>query len=204
MKIILKSICGILACLFLFCTQLIAQPPTDWTPRSAQKWAKTRTWSHGWPIRPHRSTDFTTFARQYELNQPLWDQAFAFLSENDLNSLPLGTHQIVEGRCWATVSEYTPKDTQSGNIESHRKFIDLQYTLSGEEKMGLAPADAAIRTPYNEARDIAFYTSDRVKYYKTSPAVFFLFFPSDIHQPSVQNNSTTPSRKIVLKIEYIE
>ena len=201
----MKKIVKVFVFSFILLTalNLRAQEPQTSAAKNARQWTKSRQWSNGWTVNPHRSTDYAEFARQYHLNRELWDKAFRFLQENDLNSLSAGTTVIEEGRCWATVSEYIPKDTRTGNIESHCKFIDLQYTFSGEEKMGLADlANVTVRVPYSEARDIAFYSAGKIRYYRTTPEVFFLFFPNDIHQPSVLDGATAPSRKIVLKIEY--
>ena len=51
----------------------------------------------------------------------------------------------------------------------------------------------------------AFYTSSRIKHYSADAGSFFLFFPSDIHQPSVRGKGElVKSRKIVIKIEYVD
>lgn len=157
-----------------------------------------------WPVPPHESVNVIEFKNQYHKNKDIWDAAFHFLANNDLEQLPVGNYVIIQGKCWATVSEYIPKEVEKGNIESHRRFIDLQYTLWGNEKMGLAQ-DVKVRMDYNAERDVAFYTSPNIKYYPAGKDNFFLFFPSDIHQPSVRGKGEViESRKIVIKIEYIE
>lgn len=93
---------------------------------------------------------------------------------------------------------------EKGNIESHLRFVDLQYVLWGNEKMGLA-SDVEVRQAYNSKKDVAFYTSSRIKHYSADAGSFFLFFPSDIHQPSVRGKGElVKSRKIVIKIEYVD
>lgn len=157
-----------------------------------------------WTVPPHNSVNVIEFNNQYQKNKNVWDAAFRFLANNDLEQLPVGNYAIIEGKCWATVSEYVPKEVEKGNIESHRRFIDLQYTLRGNEKMGLAH-DVEVRRDYNVERDVAFYTSTNIKYYPAGKDNFFLFFPSDIHQPSVRGKGEViESRKIVIKIEYID
>lgn len=172
-------------------------------PKVAQKWVKSKVWSNGWNIAADKSVNAVEFANQYAKNKELWDDMFRFLAENDLNTLPLGNHIISKDRCWATVSEYTPKSIEKGNIESHKKFIDLQYVLRGNEKMGIAKR-AHVKKEYNPNRDVAFWTSDHITYFPATNTSFFLFFPGDIHQPSVQTDGDTlQSRKIVIKIEYV-
>ncbi|MEL5892638.1 YhcH/YjgK/YiaL family protein [Bacteroides sp. GD17] len=183
---------------------LSAQTSPAWTAGNAKKWIKSNVWANGWTVSPHKSVNAIEFASQYQKNKDVWDAAFRFLADHDLEELAVGNHVIIEGKCWATVSEYIPKEVEKGNIESHRRFVDLQYTFRGNEKMGLA-RDVEVRQEYNPQKDVAFYTSSRIRYYSADVDSFFLFFPSDIHQPSVRGKGEpVESRKIVIKIEYID
>ena len=162
---------------------LSAQTSPEWTSGNAKKWMKSAVWT----VSPHKSVNAVEFACQYHKNKDVWDAAFRFLAEHDLEALSIGNHVILEGKCWATVSEYIPKEVEKGNIESHLRFVDLQYVLWGNEKMGLA-SDIEVRQAYN-----------------SDAGSFFLFFPSDIHQPSVRGKGElVKSRKIVIKIEYVD
>lgn len=153
---------------------------------------------------PNERLDYTTGFRT-DKNAAGHDvHQMMFLAEHDLEALSIGNHVILEGKCWATVSEYIPKEVEKGNIESHLRFVDLQYVLWGNEKMGLA-SDVEVRQAYNSKKDVAFYTSSRIKHYSADAGSFFLFFPSDIHQPSVRGKGElVKSRKIVIKIEYVD
>lgn len=183
---------------------LSAQTSPEWTTGNAKKWMKSAVWSNGWTVSSHKSVNAVEFACQYHKNKDVWDAAFRFLAEHDLEALSIGNHVILEGKCWATVSEYIPKEVEKGNIESHLRFVDLQYVLWGNEKMGLA-SDVEVRQAYNSKKDVAFYTSSRIKHYSADAGSFFLFFPSDIHQPSVRGKGElVKSRKIVIKIEYVD
>lgn len=174
------------------------------TPESAAEWLKDGKWTNGWDVAPDASVNAVEFAIQYERNKDLWDAMFRFLADTDLKTIGVGKHDIVPGRCWAIISEYVPKTAEQMKIESHKKFIDLQYIIEGKEKMGLAK-DVTPRIEYNPEREVAFWHSDNVAYHKAGPESFFLFFPSDYHQPSVRvGNETTPSKKVVIKIEYAE
>lgn len=193
---------SILIC-FISVISMISSAQTV-THRDASRWVEEKSWNNGWNVAPDKSINPIEFASQYAKNKELWDSMFIFLAESDLNEIALGEHQIVPGRCWATVSEYVPKTTNKGNIESHKKFIDLQYVLRGNEQMGLAK-DVTVKKEYNPDRDVAFWYSQNITYYNAGPESFFLFFPSDIHQPSVHDGQeTTQSRKVVIKIEYVD
>ena len=98
---------------------LSAQTSPEWTSGNAKKWMKSAVWSNGWTVSPHKSVNAVEFACQYHKNKDVWDAAFRFLAEHDLEALSIGNHVILEGKCWATVSEYIPKEVEKGNIESH-------------------------------------------------------------------------------------
>lgn len=165
------------------------------------EWLASKAWANGFAAAPDASVNAREFMEQYGKDPALWDKVFMFLAGNDLEALPLGTTDIEKGRAWAIVNEYVPAPAGEMKIESHRKFTDLQYTLSGNEKMGLA-REAKASGEYDAAKDCAFWTSGKIDYFKAGPERFFLFFPADLHQPSVLDGEPAKSRKIIVKIEY--
>lgn len=112
---------------------LSAQTSPEWTSGNAKKWMKSAVWSNGWTVSPHKSVNAVEFACQYHKNKDVWDAAFRFLAEHDLEALSIGNHVIREGKCWATVSEYIPKEVEKGNIESHLRLSTFSM-YSGEMK----------------------------------------------------------------------
>lgn len=169
----------------------------------ARKWMESGEWNNGWNVAVHPSVNADEFYGQYTRNKELWDTMFSYLSTLDLDSLPTGRIDLVPGRCWIKMSEYTPRAAEDVNIEQHHNFIDLQYTLRGNEKMGYA-YDVTVKNEYNPKKDVAHFTSDSVDWYMAGPEAFYLFFPTDYHQPSVRaTDEPGMSRKLVCKIEYI-
>lgn len=169
----------------------------------AKKWVESRVWANGWKVDADESVDAVEFAEQYALNKELWDKLFAYLAETDLNTLEAGKVELVPGRLWINVLEYTPKDSENTKIENHRNFIDLQYTFVGDELMGVAGKVTPIND-YDPVKDRTNYSTDEpIVYSKADADHFFLYFPKDMHQPSVRAcDPAVPSRKIVGKIEY--
>lgn len=176
---------------------------SDIKQQEALAWVKSRVWANGWNVEADESVDAVEFATQYEKNKELWDKLFSFLASTDFSKLEAGKIELVPGRLWVNVLEYTPKDSANTKIESHRKFIDLQYTFEGNELMGVASEVTPIND-YDPVKDRTNYTTDKsIVYSKADPGRFFLYFPKDMHQPSVKaEGEAVPSRKIVGKIEY--
>jgi len=173
---------------------------SDWSNHKAKKWFNKKEWLNALPITPHSSIDKVQFAKQYHLNQAAWDKAFAYLKNTDLKTLSNGRHAIDGTNVYAIVTEAPTKDYDKTAFESHRKYIDLQYVITGEENMAKAPlASVTVSKPYDEAADIAYYTGEGKKY-KVSAGTFMLFFPTDAHRPNITPGGNKVVKKIVIKV----
>ncbi len=192
--------------LFLLFTSLvnqgIAQGEPKWTKDSAQKWLNGREWASGLTLNAHPSVNVVEFARQYHLNKNYWDSAFRFLKEHDLENIAIGKYPIDGENVFATVTENPSKDYDNTNWESHRKYIDLQYIIKGEEIIGVTPvAYAKLIKEYDENKDVANYDTGGTLLL-SKPNAFFLFFPSDAHRPNITLGGNKLVKKIVIKIRY--
>jgi YhcH/YjgK/YiaL family protein len=198
MKLLSVKNLSFTAVLMLF--MLSGYSQTEWTKDKAVQWLKTGDWKNGLRIKPHPSINAREFAEQYHKNKEIWDKAFAFLNRKDLDTLSAGTYPVDGKNAYAIVSLYDSKDADKTKWESHRQYIDLQYVISGKEKIGVAPViHARVTEAYDEAKDIAHYESDG-KYYVAEPGTFFLFFPEETHRPGIKVSSSVPVRKLVIKI----
>ena len=143
------------------------------------------------------------FAVSYFKNKERWENAFKFLKNNDLTKLELKRYDIDGDNLFATVSEYMSKNEETTQFEAHRKYIDIQYVVSGKEVMNIAPLTSVkeVITPYDASRDIEFVTVNKVVNYKATPSNFFIFFPVDAHRPGLKDVANSPVRKVVIKVK---
>jgi biofilm protein TabA len=177
--------------------------PTTWTNVQVDTWFEKGEWLNGWKIKPDGSINRREFAISYFKNKERWDKAFTFLKTSDLSKLEIKRHDIDGDNLYATVSEYTTKNEADAKFEAHQKYIDIQYVISGTEQMSVAPLNLLkeVVTPYDSAKDVGFMTVAKSKSYTATQANFFIFFPSDIHRPSVKVSENSPLRKIVVKVK---
>jgi YhcH/YjgK/YiaL family protein len=172
-------------------------------PRSTKKikkWYKHKDWLNGLKLTPHESVNINEFTLQYHLNKAYWDKAFAFLKEHDLKTLAKGRYQIDGDNVYAMVTEDPSKDFDKTTWESHRKYIDIQSVITGEEKIGVYPVTkATITKEYDTTKDLANYSADG-KLYSATPGTFFIFFPSDAHRPNITPGGNLVVKKIVIKV----
>lgn len=174
-----------------------------YTKEEAKAWMDSRVWANGLELKADETIDAVEFAEQYAANRELWDALFSWIKNTDLTKVEAGKHEIIPGRVWVNILEYTPKSAADTKIESHQNFIDLQYTFVGDELMGLA-SHVVPTGPYDPVKDKTNYTTDEEISYVPAPNdTFFLYFPKDMHQPSVRAHANAGmSRKVVGKIEY--
>lgn len=172
--------------------------------QDAGSWLKKKEWAGGLQLMPHSSTNIQEFQRQYQLNKAYWDSAFAFIKRNDLVNMPKGKYNIDSPFVYASITDDPSKDFEKTNWESHRKYIDLQYIVTGEEVIGLNPvAQSTVTKPYDEKKDVANYSAEGQMLHSV-PGTFFLFFPSDAHRPNITPGGNKPVKKLVIKIRYTE
>ncbi len=165
-----------------------------------KKWLEKGEWSHGLKLKLHHSVNVEEFYKQYHANTSLWEKAFNFMQTN-LNSLEVGKYPLVEGKLIANVQEYSTKEPENARWEAHKDFIDLQYVISGKEKMGVMPlSEAKNAGEYNAEKDVVFYGENNGDIYSASPEEYFLFFTTDLHRPCIKDTESSPVKKVVLKI----
>lgn len=180
-----------------------ATDPANWSSQKIDKWFEKGEWLNGWNVIPDGSINRKELALSYFKNKERWDKAFTYLKNSDLSKLEVKRHDIDDGNLYALVSEYLTKNEEDAKFEAHQKYIDIQYVISGVEQMNVAPQSEKkdILTPYDPAKDIEFMTVNKSSSYKATPERFFIFFPSDIHRPSVKIGENSQTRKIVLKVK---
>lgn len=111
---------------------------------------------------------------------------------------------VLSPRVKAIVSEYATKRENEYGYEAHRQFIDIQYLLSGTEKICSLPLEYLKETKvYNEEYDAAFYKEESVRPQELllGNGYFAIFFPQDGHMPQLCTNDTKPVKKVVIKVK---
>jgi YhcH/YjgK/YiaL family protein len=144
-------------------------------------------------------TDHISHADTYAPLGAAFTQAFAFLRRNDLAALPAGTHELDGRRLYALVQDYQSKRPEDGKWEVHRKYIDLQFVLSGRERFGYAQAGRMAQDPYDDAKDIAFLKGEGT-FLDLHAGDFVVVWPGEAHMPGMAAGAQAAVRKIVVKI----
>ena len=127
-------------------------------------------------------------------------ETLRYIQNNDLSEVQRGRYEIDGKRLVMIVSESKNSNTNECRLEGHRRFIDLQYWVSGSELMGHEILDnQPVLDEYNEEIDCAFYNCI-ASFSRLLPGMFVIYFPSDLHTAVSDPLSDEKVKKIVFKI----
>ncbi len=136
---------------------------------------------------------------------PRFTAGFAWLRDPANVQRAPGRYAIDGDALFVIVEEGVGHDPATRRFESHRQYIDLQYCISGGERMDVTSLSdgLTIADDFQPDGDIAFYHDpDRAcTQLAVLPGHVALFFPDDAHKPSLR--LTTPAsayRKAVVKV----
>jgi len=146
-------------------------------------------------------SDLLANAHLYAALGPGIARGLRFLAETDLASFAPGRHELDGTRLYALVSDYTPKPLAECRWEAHRRYLDLQYLVSGIERMGVSPIDRLVAGEYQEDRDIVWLSGsgDSLTF---GAGQFMILWPGDAHMPGIDAGVPGLVRKIVVKIGF--
>lgn len=135
------------------------------------------------------------------LNKGL-DAAFDFLINTDLKELPVGKHIINGELLYAVCMEYETKEKTLSKNEAHKKYIDVQYVITGKEKMFTSGINGLrISEEYDEDKDVIFYEQKCECEFNALQDHFAVFFPEDAHMPGLNISGTgSMVKKVVVKV----
>lgn len=124
---------------------------------------------------------------------------FDWIMKNDLINMPDGRYQIDENN-FANVQSYETKD--DAPFEAHRKYIDIQYMINGEERCGVTDyVNCMIVDEYNLEKDIEFLAcNNEVSYQTIKTGEFLVLFPHDAHQPALNSGEKRFVKKVIVKV----
>lgn len=127
-----------------------------------------------------------------------------YLINTDFSQVENGKYEISGKEVFAIIQEYTPKSEAEGKFEAHEKYIDIQYVIQGEEKVGVGELkDFEESTQYNEEKDIVFLTpkvKGETNFINLGENEFVILNPNDAHMPSIETNNPIHVKKAVVKV----
>ncbi|MFV0503335.1 MAG: YhcH/YjgK/YiaL family protein [Lachnospirales bacterium] len=102
---------------------------------------------------------------------------------------------------FAVVQEGDTKYYKECNFEVHKKYIDVQIMVVGEEIMEWNNIESLkLSADYNDENDAAFYEGDG-NLFNIKKNMFYIAYPQDAHKPCVHTKLQKKYKKIILKLK---
>lgn len=129
--------------------------------------------------------DTLEHAARYTALHRRFGHAFRFLAGTDLGALPTGRSEIDGDDLFVIVDRKDGRGREGARLEAHRRYIDLQYTVGGEEEIGWTPLAACADADgaFDAGRDIVFFRDPPSTWLRLPGGTFAIFFPDDAHAP---------------------
>lgn len=124
---------------------------------------------------------------------------FKFLKQKKLKNYTPGRYDIKNDDVYAFVSEGKGKGKNKVCLEVHRKYIDIQMCVAGEDLMGYKPLSECKKSKklYDPKKDCGFFNDKIESWFRLQGNLFTIFFPADAHAPMAGSNLL---KKVVVKV----
>ena len=116
-----------------------------------------------------------------------------------------GQHDLGNG-VYVNVEHYSTFSRDERKYENHRKYIDVQFMLEGEEVIEVLPlAFLDNCESYSKERDIEFFENGihgigKPNRVEITAGDFVVIFPGEAHMPCIKVNDSKMVRKAIIKI----
>ncbi len=138
---------------------------------------------------------------------PALQKALAYLKATDFSKVKPGQFAIDGERLYGMLNEYQTEPKDQRRPEAHRKHIDVQYIVSGEELIGCARLIDGLTVLEDRLADwdvIHYADVPNETDLLMSSGMYAIFFPWDVHRPNCAKGAAQLVRKVVLKVAVTE
>lgn len=135
---------------------------------------------------------------------PIWRSAFLAAAERYATAFMPGKYVFDGDALFAVSSVYETEPRECRLFENHRKYMDIQMLVEGEEQIDVClPEIETADTNYRAEGDIEFH-SFNTKYSSVllREGDFLLLFPGEWHRPCIHaGTGSRLCKKIVIKVD---
>jgi len=124
-------------------------------------------------------------ADRYAALHPAFAKAFAFLRQAGLEQFKEGRREIDGDRLYAIAVVGEGRSKAEALLEGHRRYIDVQFLVSGADCMGWRSAHACskVNKPYDDKGDAILWSDKSALWVDVPAGHFAIFWPHDAHAP---------------------
>jgi len=129
------------------------------------------------------------------------NKALNYIKDTNFSDLPVGKHEIDGDALFAIFKEYKTTPIDDKLLESHIKYIDVQYVIEGVEEMGVTMHyNQEPKKAYDAEQDYMLF-NESYDVITVNAGMFAIFFPDDIHMPEITTGKPSNVKKVVVKVK---
>ena len=122
-----------------------------------------------------------------------------YLRDTDFSKLEMGKYEIKGDEVFAILQSYDTKEEVDCKLEAHKKYVDIQYMVSGNEIMGVVPFANQKITKDLPDNDVTFFEGVG-EHILVKEGSFTVFFQRDVHAPGIKVKTSEKIIKVVVKV----
>lgn len=128
--------------------------------------------------------------------------AVNYLTSLEVSKTDAGKKVVVNDKFFYSVQSYNTKPSEECRLESHRKYIDIQVVVDGEEIMEIVDiSKLTLKESYDEEKDVMFWrVPSRMAKITLRAGDYIVLFPENAHRGAATINKTSRVLKIVGKV----
>jgi biofilm protein TabA len=162
-------------------------------------------WGQKQQMKRRKNMIYTPVARakKYDYLAGRFAKVYDFLAQENLAGLAVGTLSIQGDEIYALIQTYQTIPAEQCKIETHDRYIDVQFIVSGQERMGVVARDGlTAKAPYDPAKDCTFYEEPaEIGSLVMNAGDLVILTPEEAHKPKCICGEAQAVKKIVVKIK---
>lgn len=140
-------------------------------------------------------------ANLYKSVHPGIKKALDYIESANFSEMSMGRHDIEGDSLFVILKEYQTKKIDGYLLESHRKYIDVQYIVEGTEHMGVTMHTGQRPIKDYDAKEDYMLFDEPYDLITVNKGMFAIFFPDDIHMPDMTTDEPSNVIKAVFKVK---
>lgn len=129
------------------------------------------------------------------------NECVEYLKSNMVADMPLGKYAVNQDGIHVIIQEYETKKPEDCNWEAHRKYVDFQYIIFGEEKIYVSKLSDMKQGKYDENNDFTICFGNMKEEVVLYQGEGIVFMPNDVHKPCLHSGEEPfHIKKAVFKI----
>lgn len=130
---------------------------------------------------------------------------YAKRNGNKILSLVHGSYDVGYNDIKMNVGKYFTKSENEKFWESHKKYLDVQIMINGNEKVAISNIRNMEVKSFDSEKDLVILEGEKEFDVVMKTGDVLVFFPNDVHKPELNISETDNSgsiRKIVTKVVF--